>query len=72
MRLFRVASNRGNRKAPFDIAQMYETGLGVEVDKAEALKWYQVAAKREFAPARAKIKELGGEDSAAVKGATPG
>ena len=42
---------------------MYETGNGVEADKEEALKWFTVAMRRDFIPARVKVKELGGEAS---------
>ena len=61
MRLFRLASNKGDRRAPYEVGLMYEKGVGVDVDKAEALKWYRLAMRREFFAAREKVKALGGE-----------
>ncbi len=54
----RLASNRGHRIAPFEIDRIYEKGLGVKANPAQALKWYRVSADRQYSKARTKIKEL--------------
>ena len=43
--LFLTAAELGNAKAMRNIGRMYEGGHGVEVDNAEALRWYEAALK---------------------------
>lgn len=43
LKQFREAANNGNPAALNSLAVMYEKGMGVEVDYAEARNWYQVA-----------------------------
>jgi len=40
---------------------MYENGLGVEQDYAEAIKWYRKAADMGDIDAKEKLQELGFE-----------
>jgi len=41
----------GDMSAQVDVGNMYADGNGVTKDSAEAVKWYQKAADRGFAPA---------------------
>jgi uncharacterized protein len=50
------ASEAGSPEAQFELAKLYERGLGVEVDAARALALYQAAADQDFADA---INDLG-------------
>ncbi len=50
------ASDAGSPEAQFELAKLYERGLGVEVDPARALALYQAAADQDFADA---INDLG-------------
>lgn len=36
----------GDRRAQHDLGMMYDKGMGVAQDTAQALKWYQLAAQR--------------------------
>lgn len=42
---FEEAANQGHPGSQFNLANMYEQGLGVEVDSSEAKKWYKKAAE---------------------------
>jgi TPR repeat protein len=45
--------------APYELGLIYEQGIsGVEVDKSEALKWYQLAATRGYSKAKERITKL--------------
>ncbi|MFV0490676.1 MAG: caspase family protein [Pseudorhodobacter sp.] len=50
------ASEAGSPEAQFELAKLYERGLGVEPDPARALALYQAAADQDFADA---INDLG-------------
>jgi len=49
---FRVSAERGNVEAQYNLAMLYDRGIGVENDDAEALKWYQQAAEQGYAKAQ--------------------
>jgi TPR repeat protein len=38
----------GDARAHYDLGLFYFNGLGVSVDKVEAVKWYRIAAKQGF------------------------
>ena len=43
---YRLAADRGNALAQFNLAMMYELGQGVPLDCAEATKWFLKAAQQ--------------------------
>ena len=43
---YRLAADRGNALAQFNLAMMYEQGQGMEPDCAEATKWFLKAAEQ--------------------------
>jgi TPR repeat protein len=43
---YRLAADRGNALAQFNLAMMYELGQGMEPDCAEATKWFLKAAEQ--------------------------
>lgn len=51
----RSFAEKGNVEAQFSLANRYLHGDGVPQDHQEALRWYQKAADREYAPAQAGI-----------------
>ena len=44
---FRAAAEAGNADAQFNMALMYERGIGVSKDEQEAVVWYQKSAKQD-------------------------
>ena len=46
------AARRGNVKAQFNLAEMYEAGLDVPQDYTEAVKWYRMVAEQDNAKAQ--------------------
>ena len=46
IRTLRKQAEAGDAKAPFNIGSMYENGVGVRQDYAEAAKWYRKAAEQ--------------------------
>lgn len=54
--LFTRAADAGSPEAQFELAKLYEKGLGVARDEALALNYYRLAADQEFADA---INDLG-------------
>ncbi|APH73461.1 peptidoglycan-binding protein [Aquibium oceanicum] len=51
----REAAEAGDPKAMFEIGNRYDTGRGVDSDRAVAAKWYERAAEQGFAPAQYRI-----------------
>ncbi|MDQ6960423.1 MAG: tetratricopeptide repeat protein [Mariprofundaceae bacterium] len=49
---FRASAERGNAEAQYNLAMLYDRGLGVENDDSEALKWYRQAAEQGYAKAQ--------------------
>ena len=43
---YRLAADRGNALAQFNLAMIYELGQGIEPDCAEATKWFLKAAEQ--------------------------
>lgn len=42
--LLTVLSNKGDARAQFNLATLYDGGYGVEIDPVKAVKWYRKAA----------------------------
>jgi len=49
---FRASAEQGDADAQYNLALMYDRGVGVEEDDAEALKWYRLAAGQGYAKAQ--------------------
>jgi len=49
---FRVSAEQGDSKAQYQLALIYDRGIGVEHDDGEALKWYRKAADQDYAKAQ--------------------
>lgn len=49
---FSEAAERGDAKAQYNLALMYDSGKGIPQDDAKALEWYQKAAEQGYAPAQ--------------------
>lgn len=52
------AAAKGETQALFEIAARYTDGRGVTADRAEAAKWYKLAADRGLAPAQYRLANL--------------
>lgn len=60
-RWFRKAGEQGHAKAQFELAQLYEGGLGYkygEKDFPEALKWFHLAAESGYPAAQYRLGDL--------------
>jgi len=51
-REFRMSAEQGHAEAQYNLAMLYDRGLGVENDDVEALKWYRQAAEQGYAKAQ--------------------
>jgi hypothetical protein len=49
---FRASAEQGDAEAQYNLALIYDHGIGVENDDAEALKWYRQAAEQGHAKAQ--------------------
>jgi TPR repeat protein len=58
--LWWAAAARGEATAMFDLGAMWEHGIGVNIDLVKAKAWYERAAARNLAAARAALRRLGG------------
>jgi hypothetical protein len=56
--LWRAAAARGDAIAQYNLGVLYERGIGVEADIAKAKAWYERAAARNHADAKAALKRL--------------
>lgn len=52
------AAAKGDRLALFEIGARYTEGRGVPTDRAEAAKWYKLAADRGLAPAQYRLGNM--------------
>jgi TPR repeat protein len=43
--LFTIAANNGNQDSQVSLGYMYDNGLGINMNKIEAYKWWMIAAK---------------------------
>ena len=46
------AAHAGDPQAQFILGQMSDSGLGVQLDRSEAARWYRLAGDRGYAPAQ--------------------
>lgn len=53
--VLRQAASDGDPRALFEIARRYTDGEGVDRDLAEAAKWYELSAQRDYAPAQYRL-----------------
>ncbi len=49
---FRASAEQGNVEAQYNLAMIYDRGVGVENNDSEALKWYRKAAEQGYAKAQ--------------------
>jgi len=64
---YRKAAEQGDIQAQFTLAIMYEGGLGVSQDRAEAVKWWRKAADQGSAYAQFMLGGMSKDDAEAVK-----
>lgn len=55
---WRQLAERGDADAQYQVAQMYEAGVGVGANQEEALKWYQLSAEQGSVPAQLSLAQL--------------
>lgn len=53
------AIEKGNMYSQYNLGLLFQYGLGVTADSAEAVKWYRKSANQGYEEAKKKIKELG-------------
>jgi hypothetical protein len=51
-------ANIGNAEAQYKLAEMYAQGQGVQVDPAQARRWYEASAAQGYEPAQRKLAAL--------------
>jgi TPR repeat protein len=56
--LFNAGAKTGDADAIFDLGSLYSTGEGVTQDYAKAREWYEKAAAKGNASAKARLEEL--------------
>ncbi|MFV2055800.1 MAG: tetratricopeptide repeat protein [Thiohalomonadales bacterium] len=52
-----LASN-GDAESMYIVGNMYENGKGVDVDFAEAIKWYKSSAKKGNSRAKKRVRQV--------------
>jgi len=57
---FIEAAELGHVFAQYELARMYENGIGGEVDIEKAIQWYKAAASKKVREADEALKRLGG------------
>jgi localization factor PodJL len=60
-RWFSKAAERGLKDSQFNLAVLYERGLGTKTDRAEALFWYTLAGKQGDEDAKKRAAQLEAE-----------
>ena len=58
--LYEKAAKRGSAAGQYDLALMYEKGIGVEKSPEKALYWYRIAAHNGYDSAQEKLAKLHG------------
>ena len=53
------AIEKGNMYSQYNLGLLFQYGLGVTADSAEAVKWYRKSANQGYEEAKKKLKELG-------------
>ena len=64
---YRKAAEQGDIQAQFTLAIMYEGGLGVSQDRAEAVKWWRKAADQAALTRNSCLADVEEDDAEAVK-----
>ncbi|MDR0822319.1 MAG: sel1 repeat family protein [Endomicrobium sp.] len=54
----RKLAKQGNVGAQIILGKMYENGIGVKCDEAEAIKWYKESAKQGNVESQKKLKNI--------------
>jgi TPR repeat protein len=57
---------QGDAEAQFALGLMYDNGEAVSQDKAEAVRWYRMAAEQGNAKAQASLRRLTGDETPGV------
>jgi TPR repeat protein len=68
LKWFQKAADQGNGMAQYYIGEMYELGLGVKEDRAQAVHWYSIAANSGERWAVTAIKDLNDPEHQVVVG----
>lgn len=58
LREWRALAEQGHRDAQFNLALLYENGLGIAADAREAARWYRRAAEQQDRQAQAYLAEM--------------
>src|SRR5437762_10331552 len=58
LKQIRQMAERGDAKAQYVLARMYENGTGVRENLTKAVAWYRQAAKKGFAPAQYNLGRI--------------
>jgi TPR repeat protein len=58
MRLWRPLAEQGDAHAQHKVGFMYELGLGVPKNEAEAAKWYRLSAEQSYANSQFQLAEM--------------
>jgi TPR repeat protein len=59
MRWYRRAADQGNSQAQVNLGRLYERGMGVAKDNAQAIRWYGLAAGQGNTDAENNLRRLG-------------
>ncbi len=70
VKLFRIAANKGNSQAQFNLGVSYANGIGVDEDFVEAAKWYEKAANQNNAEAQNNLAILYLDGKGVIKSPT--
>ena len=62
--LYRKAAEKGNAEAQYMLGLCYGTGKGVEMGRAEAVKWFRKASEQGFEPAKQILSKLSNQEQA--------
>ena len=52
---FKFMAENGDSNAQYFLAQMYEEGIGTEIDLDEAKRWLSISAKQGYIPSQEKM-----------------
>jgi uncharacterized caspase-like protein len=58
LRVWKPQAEGGDAKAQNYVGEIYERGLGIPPDHAEAARWYRLAAEQGYAPAQLNLGQL--------------